>query len=52
MPRDAAIQRFLLRFEQGDRNAGIREIHGDAAAHGAGADHGDASQSCVAVSCR
>ncbi len=38
---DAAIQRFLFRFENGHGNAGIREIHGDAAAHGAGADDRD-----------
>jgi hypothetical protein len=38
--RQALVQRFLLRLEDGDRDAGVREVHGDAAAHGAGADHG------------
>ena len=38
---DAAIERFLLRLEQRHGNAGVREIHGDAAAHGAGADDRD-----------
>ncbi len=39
--RDAAIERFLFRLEQRDRNADIGEIHRDAAAHGAGAHDRD-----------
>ena len=35
----APLQRFLPRFQHGYRNAGDREIHGDAAAHCSAADH-------------
>jgi hypothetical protein len=35
----AAVQRFLLHLQHGDGDAGVQEVHGDAAAHGAGADH-------------
>ena len=34
----AAIECFLLHFEQDHRDAGVDEVHGDAAAHRAGAD--------------
>ena len=37
----ALVQRFLLHFEHRHRNSRIQEVHGDAAAHGAGADHAD-----------
>ncbi len=37
----AALQRFLFGFDDGDRNAGVGEVHRDAAAHGAGADDAD-----------
>ena len=37
----AVIQRLLFHFQDGDGNAGIGEIHRDAAAHGAGADDAD-----------
>jgi hypothetical protein len=39
-PHDAqaAVERFLLHFDDGYRNAGVEEIHRDAAAHRAGAD--------------
>ncbi len=40
---DAAIERFLLGFDDGDRNADRQEVHRDAAAHGAGADDADRS---------
>ena len=39
--RDAAVERLLRGLDDGDRDAGGEEIHGDAAAHGAGADHAD-----------
>ena len=35
---NAAIERVLLHFEQRHRDAGIEEVHGDAATHGAGTD--------------
>ncbi len=35
---EPAIQRLLLHLEKRHGNAGIGEVHGDAAAHGAGAD--------------
>ena len=38
---DAAVERFLLHLEHHHRDAGVEEVHRDAAAHGAGADHGD-----------
>src|SRR5437763_489098 len=34
----AALDRLLRRVDQRDRQAGVGEAHGDAAAHGAGAD--------------
>ncbi|MCY1216180.1 hypothetical protein D9M72_280490 [compost metagenome] len=37
----ATVQRFLLGFQHGDRDARVQEVHADAATHGAGADHGD-----------
>ncbi len=37
--REAAVERLLLHLDDGHRNAGIGEVHRDAAAHGAGADH-------------
>ena len=49
---DAAVQRFLFRFENGHGNADIREIHGDAAAHGAGADRPRRRKSSAVGSCR
>jgi hypothetical protein len=36
----AAVQRLLLHLEDRHRDAGVEEVHGDAAAHGAGADDG------------
>ena len=39
---EAAVQRLLGHLDDGDGNAGIGERHRDAAAHGAGADDGDA----------
>ena len=36
--RDAAIERRLVHFLEQDRNAGVRVVHRDAAAHRAGAD--------------
>ncbi|MNH11858.1 hypothetical protein D3C76_412600 [compost metagenome] len=39
--REPPVQRFALEFQQGDRDAGIGEVHGDAAAHGPRADHGN-----------
>ncbi|MNZ66335.1 hypothetical protein D3C78_845560 [compost metagenome] len=39
--RQAAIQRLALLLEQHHRHADVGEVHGDAAAHGAGADHRD-----------
>jgi hypothetical protein len=40
MVADAAVQRLLLHLEQQrHRDAGVQEVHRDAAAHGAGADH-------------
>ncbi|MNZ72476.1 hypothetical protein D3C78_908550 [compost metagenome] len=39
--RQAAIQRLGLLLQQLHRNADVGEVHGDAAAHGAGADHRD-----------
>src|SRR3546814_14060980 len=38
---DAAIQRVLRHLHDGDGDAGGQEVHGDAAAHGACADHSD-----------
>src|SRR5690606_16191399 len=35
---DTAVKRLLRRLDDGHRNAGLQEIHGNAAAHGAGAD--------------
>ena len=35
---NAAVQGFVLHFEQRHRNAGVQEVHGDAATHGAGTD--------------
>ncbi len=35
---EPALQRLVAGLENGDRNAGIGEAHGDAAAHGAAAD--------------
>ncbi len=40
--RDAAIERLLRGLDDRDGDAGAEEIHGDAAAHGPGADHADA----------
>ena len=37
----AALQRLLPGLHQYYRDARLGEIHGDAAAHGAGTDHGD-----------
>ena len=37
--RGAAVERGLLRFDHGHRDALVEEVHRDAAAHGAGADH-------------
>src|SRR5258706_7112754 len=37
--REAAIERILRGFHDGDRNARVGEAHGDAAAHGSRADH-------------
>ncbi|MNF82926.1 hypothetical protein D3C84_652370 [compost metagenome] len=39
--RQPSIQRFTLEFQQGDRNAGVGKIHGDATAHGACTNHGN-----------
>src|SRR5512135_1263371 len=36
--RETAVERLLLHLDQGHRDAGVYEAHGDAAAHGAGAD--------------
>ena len=38
---DAAVQRVLLHFQQLDGHAGVKKIHGNAAAHGASTDDGD-----------
>jgi hypothetical protein len=38
----AAVERFLAHFDDGHRDAGGQEVHRNAAAHGAGADHADA----------
>ena len=38
--RQAAPQRLLIAFHQGDRQPGIEQRHRDAGAHGAAADHG------------
>ncbi|MCY1176226.1 hypothetical protein D9M73_164900 [compost metagenome] len=40
-PFQPAIQGIALAFQDGHRDAGVEEVHGDAAAHGAGADHRD-----------
>ncbi len=37
----AALQRFLFGLHDGDGDADVREVHRDAAAHGAGADDAD-----------
>ncbi len=53
--RNAAVERFLRGLDDGDRNAGAEEIHRDAAAHGAGADHadlGDLSRWLIRRECR
>ena len=39
---EPAIKRILLRLDDGDGDAGIEEVHRNAAAHGPGADHADA----------
>ena len=39
--RDAAVERLFRGLDDSDRDAAGEEIHGDAAAHGAGADHAD-----------
>ena len=38
---EAAIQRLLRGLDDGDRDAGIGEVHRNAAAHGSGTDDGD-----------
>src|SRR5882762_7675205 len=38
---EPAVERFLLRLEQYDRQPGVDEAHRDAAAHGPGADDAD-----------
>ena len=38
----APVQRLLLHLQHLHRDAGVEEVHGDAAAHGASADHADA----------
>ena len=46
----AAVQRFLLHFQHLHWHAGVQEVHGNAAAHGAGANNGhalDVAQRCV-----
>ena len=47
---DAAVERLLRGLDDRDRDAGAEEIHGDAAAHGAGADHADAADRRVGSS--
>jgi len=39
--RNATVERLFRGLDDGDGNAGAQEIHGNAAAHGAGADHAD-----------
>ena len=49
--RHAAIQGFLLGLQDRDGNARIQEVHGNAAAHGAGTDHAhgaDLAHRCIA----
>ena len=36
--REAAVERLLAHLDHAHRDAGVGEVHGDAAAHGAGAD--------------
>ena len=38
---EAPVEGLLLRLDDGDGDAGVDEVHGDAAAHGAGADDAD-----------
>ncbi|MNE29581.1 hypothetical protein D3C80_1230710 [compost metagenome] len=41
--RQATVQRLGLELQQAHRQTRVDEVHGDAGAHGAGADHGDLS---------
>ena len=40
----AAVERLLFRLHDRDGHADVQEVHGDAAAHRAGADHGEQHQ--------